>query len=332
MATLRTVFSLQQICSVHVLYRPAFAGSVVIMMADSKLFAVLLIVLQCWIARSQTLIPGCNPSNYGNLDSPGAMPLPVLPSQYMITAEVNMLGRNRSIFVKEYYDEIGNRARIENTIDGTTSVTIADYNGGGAFVFPDRDAGRACTAYPIVLNSQNIFLVSRVLGVVEGENHTVHIARPFNNFASRVNNSNTNYSGVVIVRGIPTHHWEACFSNGSEWYNAHFYITYNDQWNLPFMSEQSPVSIAFVGQQIDNGTVRNISDIITYVLYRNGSDAVPDEMFQVPTGMPCRGRRTGKPLPAFPRFFSSQFEFAVQNTISTAKVCYLHPPFVDLCF
>ena len=294
-------------------------------MADSKLFAVLLIVLQC---RSQTLTPGCNPSNYGNLDSPGAMPLPVLPSQYMITAEVNMLGRNRSIFVKEYYDEIGNRARIENTIDGTTSVTIADYNGGEAFVFPDRDAGRACTVYPIVLNSQNIFLVSRVLGAVEGKNHTVdvHIARPFNNFASRVNNSNTNYSGVVIVRGIPTHHWEACFSNGSEWYNAHFYITYNDQWNLPFMSEQSPVSIVFVGQRIDNGTVHNISDIITYVLYQNGSDAVPDEMFQVPTGMPCRGRRTGNRSPLFQNSsrLGSSLQFKIQSPQQRYVICTLY--------
>ena len=289
-------------------------------MATIKLIAVLLIVLQCWTARSQTLTPLCDPNDYGNLDLDGSVPLPVLPSQYMIAAEVNMLLRNRSIFVKEYYDEIGNRARIEDTIDGITSVTIADYNDGEAFVFPDRDAGRPCTAYPIVLNSQNIFLVSRVLGVVEGENHTVHIARPFNNIASRVNDSNTNYTGVKIVRGIPTHHWRACFSNDAEWYEAHFYITYNDQWNLPFMSERSPVQIEVTGQRIDNGTVRNISDIVTYVLYRNGSDAVPDEMFQVPTGLPCRGRKAGRPLPAFPRFFSSRFEFAVRNTVVTAKV------------
>ena len=76
-------------------------------MATIKLIAVLLIVLQCWTARSQTLTPLCDPNDYGNLDLDGSVPLPVLPSQYMIAAEVNMLLRNRSIFVKEYYDEIG---------------------------------------------------------------------------------------------------------------------------------------------------------------------------------------------------------------------------------
>ena len=69
------------------------------------------------------------------------------------------------------------------------------------------------------------------------------------------------------------------------------------------MSERSPVQIEVTGQRIDNGTVRNISDIVTYVLYRNGSDAVPDEMFQVPTGLPCRGRKAGRPLPAFSKIF-----------------------------
>ena len=86
------------------------------------------------------------------------------------------------------------------------------------------------------------------------------------------------------------------------------------------MSEQSPISIEVTGQRIENGTVRDISDIITYVSYRNGSDSVPDEVFQVPTGLPCRGRKAGKPLPAFPKFFSSRFEFAVRNRIVTAKV------------
>ena len=291
------------------------------MMVTAKLVAVLLIVLQCWNARSQMFDPQCNPSDFGNIDSDDGLPLPVVPGQYMLTAEVNLLERNRSIFVKEYFDEIGNRARIENTINGTMSVTIADYNGGEAFVFPDKDAGRACSVYPIVLNSQNIFLVSRVLGVVPGENHTVHIAPPFNNFQSRINSSNANYTGVELVRGIPSHHWQACYATGSEWFLADLYITYNDQWSLPFMSERSPVSIEVVGQRMDNGTLSDIRDTINYVSFQDGSDAVPDEVFQVPTGLPCRGRKAGKPLPPFPRFFSSRFEFSIRNTIVTAKVC-----------
>ena len=54
----------------------------------------------------------------------------------MIAAEVNLLERNETIFVKEYFDGIGNRARIETTANGSLSVTIADYNGREAFVFP----------------------------------------------------------------------------------------------------------------------------------------------------------------------------------------------------
>ena len=290
-------------------------------MVTAKLVAVLLIVLQCWNARSQMFDPQCDPSDYGNIDSDDGLPLPVLPDQYMIAAEVNLLERNETIFVKEYFDGIGNRARIETTANGSLSVTIADYNGREAFVFPDRDNGRACSVYPIVLNSRNIFVVSRVLGIVAGENHTVHIAPSFNNLRSRVNNSNTNYTGVERVRGILSHHWQACYVTDSEWYIGHFYAAYDDQWSLPYMKEQSLVSIRVVGQRIENGTVRTIGDTVSTVLYQNGSDAVPDEVFQVPTGMPCRGRKAGKPLPPFPRFFSSRFEFTVRNTIVTAKVC-----------
>ena len=87
------------------------------------------------------------------------------------------------------------------------------------------------------------------------------------------------------------------------------------------MSERSPVSIEVVGQRMDNGTLRDIRDTINYVSFQDGSDAVPDEVFQVPTGLPCRGRKAGKPLPPFPRFFSSRFEFSIRNTIVTAKVC-----------
>ena len=106
-----------------------------------------------------------------------------------------------------------------------------------------------------------------MLGVVAGENHTVHIP-PFNNFQSRINSSNTNYTGVELVRCIPSHHWQACYLRaGSEWFLADLYITYNDQWSLTFMSERSPVSIEVFHQRMDNLVLYSLIFVTQSTMY-----------------------------------------------------------------
>lgn len=277
----------------------------------------LLVLLPCRCALADTLTPGCDPSKF--VTAPNES-LPVIPDQFMIVAEINVVLQNKTIFVKEYLDEIGNRARIDGTDEGQTQVTIANYNDREAVVFPDRNTGEACTVYPITLTSPNRnFLVRRVLGVVPGPNGTVHIGPPSMNF-QRINNSNALYIGVEMIRGIPCHYWQACYVTQSEWYLYDVYFTASDQWQLPYMEPLSPVFIRQSGQTIENDTLRDVNYTISYTLFQSGPDAVPDEVFQVPLGLPCKQRRAGPPLPPFPKFFSTNAEVVFGNTVIVVKV------------
>ena len=270
-----------------------------------------------WTADAQMLKPGCNSSDYG--PNPGDPPLPIIPDQYAIVAEITVPTSNRTFFINEYYDQIGNRARIDATRDDLESVTIADYNDGQEFIFPDRNTGRACTVNPIVLNSQDVIL-SRVLGVVPGPNDTVHIG-PSNMIFRRINSSNSNFMGVRSIRGISANHWQSCYVSNTEWYQYHFYFSSSSMWSFPYAEVQTPLFLSQVGQMRNSsGYVQDTSFSISYVRFQNGSDAVPDNLFQVPTGLPCRGRKEGKPLPPFPRFFSTQQEVVVRDSVFTVKV------------
>ena len=274
-------------------------------------------LLFVWTADAQTLTPGCNVSDYGL--GPGDPQIPIIPDQYAIVAEITVPTLNRTFFINEYFDQIGNRARIDSTIKDVESVTIADYNDGQEFIFPDRNTGRACTVNPIVLNSQD-FILNRVLGVVPGPNDTVHIG-PSNLLFRLINSSNSNFMGVDSIRGISANHWESCYVSDTEWYLNHFYFSSPSMWSFPYTEAQTPLFVSRVGQmQNSSGDIQNINVTISYVRFQDGSDAVPDSLFQVPTGLPCRGRKEGKPLPSFPRFFSTQQEVVVRNSVFTVKV------------
>lgn len=282
---------------------------------------LLLFLAYCWVALGDhsddhDITPACDPNNFTATPNP---PLPVIPDQYMVTAELVDSARNTTIFFTEYFDELGNRARIDTTLDGLKRVTIADYDDGEVFTYTQD----TCNVSPIILpqlNNRNIF-VSMLFGVVSGPNGTVHIGQSSGIFSRFIKDSNAKYIGFETVRGIPSHHWQACFVNENElWLMFDIYFAPQSQWQLPFMEDLRPILLRIKGQLVQNDTVVDIDIAINYVLYQSGPDAVPDMVFQVPTGLPCKGRKPGQPLPSFPRFFSTIVELAFGSRVSVLKV------------
>ena len=263
---------------------------------------------------SSGFVPVCDPNDFTVGNSPK---VPDLPDQFSFTIEGNLVERNSTAVMTEYYDARNDRGRIEFGFNGSASYAIFDYNLGEIFLIPDMRTGDDCRVYPIA--DEPTFL-NRTFGVVY-RNGSIHIASPRAYLERLRDDSATRYVGGDIVRGIPTQRWQACYGAENISYLIDYYFV-NSTWDYEGQdrhlesSEMVPVQFTLTTNRIDsNGTVRNIYHIYTVVDFRAGSDSVPDTLFQVPNGLACVGRFPGPSVPPVPQFFSTSVErvFKMEN-------------------
>ena len=106
-----------------------------------------MIGLLCLLAAaygSHMYMPVCNALDPIYSDSPDP-PLPTLPTQFSAVIEANIGQWNRTIFVTEVFDEIGNRGKLTHASKRHLSSTgIYDYNVGEIFHITDLETGSEC--------------------------------------------------------------------------------------------------------------------------------------------------------------------------------------------
>ena len=253
--------------------------------------------------------------------------LPDLPDQFSFTIEGNLIERNSTAIMTEFYDGPGNRGRLDFGHNGSSSISIFDYNLGEIFLIHHHRAGSNCRVYPIA-NNPSRFL-NRTLGV-EIQNGTIHIGSP-RTFLERLRENNTTvpqYIGKDMVRGIPTQRWQACFNRENNSYLIDYYFATED-WNYEGqgqnldLTKMVPVQFTLNATRIECGEVRNIYHVYAVVDFRAGPDSVPDSLFRVPNGLACTGRFPGQPVPQIPPFFSTYVQRVNKNFTQTYRVrCY----------
>ena len=260
--------------------------------------------------------PVCDPQSYSQTP---AVPLPSLPDQFSTVIEGNIAQFNSSFIIAELYDDPGNRGRFEFIIGqtGQKEVAIFDYDDGEAFLIPDARGGTACGVRSLTDSSE---FVNRSFGITH-VNGSVHIGTVTNLFQLALNESAV-YYGVETVRGIPCNHWQTCHVLENNSYTLDYYFVATEDWQYVFSGETIPVQIKLSGTRIiDNGTLDVMDHVYSYIAFQSGPDAVPDSAFQVPTGLPCKGRLAGKDLPTAPPFFSMLIETLDNpNSIGTVRV------------
>ena len=288
------------------------------------LFSVLLTTIGVNVLLVEAGVdPYCDPDDYVLSESDPK--LPRLPDQFYYSVEATIVEFDRTFFASEYLDEIGNRGRFDFTGRGEKMSAIADYNSGETFIFPNRRTGDSCTVSQLTTNRTAPPIARFLFGVVPGENNTVHIGAPSFAFYNFINTSVVRYIGINNTRGIPSYHWQACTVNENNSYTFDYYFTNGSLWSNSYDEEgYVPVAIELRGVRL-NRTGMNVIQIehyYSFVNYRSGPEAVPDQVFMVPTGLICLGRNPGKPLPPFPNFFSTGVEvvFNEQNSVLSLKV------------
>ena len=265
-------------------------------------------------------MPLCNQSLYNTSPNP---PIPNLPRQFSAVIEANYLQSNQSVLVREYFDEIGNRGRFEinSDSDGNTILGIFDYNLNEVFLIPDIDTGDGCTVRRANAPSPQIsqFFGFRV------ENGTVLIGTVAHFF--RLNsNTSANYLGQEDVRGILCDRWQTCTVRGSKSYTLDYYFS-TTYWNFAANpnGSQIPVQVILQGWRDDGGYLNHVYSFVDFV---SGPQSVPNGIFMVPTGLACRGRIPGQPLPSLPNsgFFTTYIEsvFQARQSASVVRVGLLN--------
>ena len=281
-------------------------------------------------AVPQGVDPVCNLVDFGS--TPPDPPLPELPQQFSALIEGNLGHRKQTINLREYFDEIGNRGRIE--IAGTNengtfeTIGIFDYDDAEIFLIPDR-FGDEMSECGVRLIAEPTRFLNQTFGF-QMVNGSVHIGSVLG-FFQLVGDANPIYLEPEIVRGIPCDHWQTCHVLVNNSYTLDYYFS-AENWTDAYSDGPVPVQIRLKGSRLDQNGVLMINHTYNFVAFNSGPDSVPDEVFVVPTGLACRGRIPGIPLPVLPPYFSMFLEAVTPDTqtvqffrvsLLTAELCSL---------
>ena len=283
----------------------------------SMLFLMLVVLTNVLTGVNGQFPPVCNTTNS---QSP-ALPVPSLPMQYSTTIQAIVgpgeLGKYVEYGVRDYFDDIGNRGRLEIAHLGNFSYSVYDYNLREIFTV---DADEGCTVRKIADTGD------RVLFGVREVNGSVHIGR-VSDFFLLGNTSNLVYKGEISVRGIPCNRWQSCtVRNDSTSYTVDYYFSRSSpDWMSAYDNDPVPVQIVVNGtapNSDDPNTFHNVQNTYLFASFNSGQDSVPDDVFQIPTGISCKGRIDGKPLPLLPDYFSTFVELVDEDeqTVNIIKV------------
>ena len=269
-----------------------------------------LYLLRVALGHSHTDI--CDPANY--TASSVDLPLPDLSAQFSVVIEANIGQQNRTIYVKEYFDEVGNRGRFETTVNGMQVVGIFDYDDGEIFLLPDPTTGDACTVKQFTDPSTRRLSRTPALFGFQVLNETVHIGTVRGFFLGQREPNGTTYMGVEDVRGIPCNRWQTCTVMVNNSYTLDYYIA-TDDWEFARGDGPTPIQITLTARRGDEE--RN--HIYSFMSFNTGPSSVPDEVFRVPLGLVCTGRSPGPPAPPLPPYFSATLE-VVQPPLRSSVV------------
>ena len=263
----------------------------------------LLYVLPCLLVSGQ-LVQICDPVDF--VPKFADPPLPDIPNQFAATIEGNLLRKSQSRIITEYYDQVGDRGKIEFDFNGTKTTGIYDYTLGEVFIMPDPQGGD-CRVYETTPNAP---FLAQIFGFNE-MNGTVHIGSPAAFLEQIRENSSTIYQGPDVIRGIPVYHWQSCVALPNNSYLVNYYFASQSNWTYGAqvdMSVMIPVEFNLNASFSTRRGIDNAYNVYSFINFQSGPESVPDDAFQVPSGLACKGRLPGQSLPTLSDTFFARIE------------------------
>lgn len=238
-------------------------------------------------------------SNQGSTDGP---PLPELPDQFETRIEANIVQKNYSMELTEYYDYTNNMgATIFHRRDKEYRSIMTFQNLERKLIFRNN----TCLVMNLTDSKVNIFnfTVDATGGHVKGVKDILYFGKQF---------GETYIGGDEIVRGIAVDHWQSCLKWGD--LNGSFLLDYyfsKESFNTTSGAKQVPIRAIVngtgVGLRHSNGSLHQFYHIYEFFSFQPGP--IRDtSVFQVPAGVFCNGSVANKPMPKLPDQFTTGVE------------------------
>ena len=281
------------------------------------------------LPASSEFVPVCNRADFVLDEGHPPLPTDYLHDQFFYTARADIVGLNSTYYLSEYFDRPGNRSRIETDVLGAQLTVIADYDVNEAFVF-DSATGE-CTVNSLQAQQPaNPFSPAFIFGLVQGASGTLNVSSLPTFFT--FNNESVKYLGRnYTVRGVPCLRWQTCTvseMNESSYLIDYYFADPSSGWITAGSNDSALVLIVVKGEDYNATTdaITEVENYYSYMTFQVGSTAVPDDVFQIPTGTACKGRATGQQLPPIPAYFSATMEYvdATVSNITKVNLTVLH--------
>lgn len=250
---------------------------------------------------------------------PNAPSLPNITDQFTATVIANIQTKGYTMTMKEYYDDVNNRGRLETTNPSGQTLTRI-------YTFTDKQwyqiNGSDCTVHDL---SPDSFLAFPATFDNQGNAHIRGVADILN-FGRQYHDV---YVGQDTVRGMGVDHWKACQTDdfGQETMSMDWYFTVNEDGTSSYRYG-TPVRLVIEGiaggQDDDQGdddydgdadgdddddgfdgdddasTTHYFKHIYDFSSFTSGP---PDSrLFQIPHNIHCHGSQ--KKLPTVPNEYS----------------------------
>ncbi|XP_065192894.1 uncharacterized protein LOC135823945 [Sycon ciliatum] len=174
------------------------------------------------IVWSLVLVVSCLAAAWAQMTQP---PFPTLPSSFSTEVEANILNRDYTVQVREFFDGRDDRAQLEVTRNGSRTVVIDDIRNGIQYTVDD--SRRTCQARNYTLRDR-----LETLGP-DGQPHLISV----NDFFRFGKAYHEKYVGQATVRGIVCDQYTGNYTNTTNGmyvsYVMQWYFARQSNWTMP---------------------------------------------------------------------------------------------------
>ncbi|XP_046549636.1 uncharacterized protein LOC124259539 [Haliotis rubra] len=240
---------------------------------------------------------------------------PNLPKQFSVRVEANILDKNYTTDIREWYDEVNNKGAIDQFEQGVEAIAIYDYDLNELIVvIPMPDSSFHCTVTDLAQDPNRFIFGAKTYANGTDRIYTAAGALRFGGSTPE------KYIGIQTVRGVLTDTWQSCvyWADMDATMTVLWHFSRVD-WQTSQDTPQVPVRCHVTGK-IWNGTVsRNFEHIYEFAEYRNSLDG-ETERFETPQGAYCHGMKT-RTKPPTP---SNTFSFGAEVQVPEAfQISYM---------
>ncbi|KAK3090575.1 hypothetical protein FSP39_012798 [Pinctada imbricata] len=257
----------------------------------------------------EAFLDTCNGQQSTTASPPGTEPtIPDLPQSFKTNLEINIMDKNMTVDVVEYFDYLGNRVRMDTMRNGYPGTALFDYTNDEAIYV----SLGVCQVFNLTSRAEILAIFGQQM-----DNGLPHVmdSNYVLKFGSKYGES---YMGSDVIRGINVEHWQACvyWSQFNRSYTVDYYFSAPGEWS----TSSGFVSVPVRAEARGNG----IHHIYDYYSFITGVGGDPDTLFETPAGVICKGRKNTHSLPRLAQqfYYRQEIIYPVPGLVTTTDVWY----------